>query len=127
MKAGILSFVINTPFTNPKNEPTISVNNTAGTPLYAEKVETLVRTINSHHKAKTDEIYIKEMAESIKEIQDPKSLLHNTRCNPWDKIPDSTIKIIDYKIQHMAGLNFLARRNITFKDERISILCNLIF
>jgi len=95
---------------------------TAGTSLYAEKVETLIRTINSHHKANEDQVYMDEMKLSIIEIPDPKCILHNARSNPWDKVPVNKIKILDYKKQHTAGLNFLARRNITFKEERTAII-----
>lgn len=97
-------------------------DNTAGTPLYSEHVETLIRTVNSHNKAVSDEIYQNELKDSIKEINDPQALLHNARCNPWKKIKVKTIKIVDYKKQHTAALNFLSRRNITFKEERTAIL-----
>ena len=95
---------------------------TVGTPLYAEKVETLVRTINSHQKAKDDKKYIGEIEESFNEINDPKAILHNSRCTTRNKIKIGTVKIIDYKKQNAAALNFLARRNITFKEERTAVL-----
>lgn len=95
---------------------------TAGTPLYAEKVETLIRTINSHQKSKIDKKYITDMKDSFVEIRDPKAILHNSRCTTRDRIEVKTIKVIDYKKQHSAGLKFLARRNITFKEERTAVL-----
>lgn len=97
-------------------------DNTAGTPLYAEKVDILIRTINSHHKAKEDKEYIKDIEESFYEISDPKSILHNSRCTTRAKVKVNSVKIIDYKKQNAAGLNFLARRNITFKEERTAVL-----
>lgn len=97
-------------------------DNTAGTPMYAEKVETLIRTINSHHKAKEDKEYVKDMNDSIEEIKDPKAILHNLRCTTRAKIKIEKISRVNYKKQHTAGLNFLARRNITFKEERTAIL-----
>lgn len=97
-------------------------DNTAGTPLYAEKVETLIRTVNSHHKANDDKDYVKGMKNSFEEIPDPKILLHNSRCTTRARLPMKTVKIINYKKQHIEGLNFLARRNITFKEERTAVL-----
>jgi hypothetical protein len=97
-------------------------DNTAGTPMYYEKVETLIRTVNSHHKAKDDKVFQKEMKESIEEIPDPKILLHNSRCATRNKKKVTTVQKINYKKQHTAALNFLARRNITFKEERTAVL-----
>lgn len=97
-------------------------DNTAGTPLYDEHVETLLRTVNSHHKSKKDNVYQKELKEAITKILDPQALLHNARCNAWNVIPVKMIELTDYKKLHIAALNFLARRNITFKDERIATL-----
>lgn len=97
-------------------------DNTAGTPMYAEKVETLIRTVNSHHKSNNDTQYIKDMENSVIEILDPKAILHNMRCVKNEKIKVSKISKVNYKLQHRAGLNFLARRNITFKEERTAVL-----
>lgn len=97
-------------------------DNTAGTSLYSEKVETLIRTINSHHKAKEDKEYVEGMKKSFEEILDPKAILHNSRCTTRARIPIKLVRIIDYKKQHIEGLNFLARRNITFKEERTAVL-----
>ncbi len=97
-------------------------DNTAGTPMYYEKVESLIRTVNSHHKAKKDKEYIKDIENSILEILDPRALLHNKRCATNEIMKVNKIKSIDYKKQHTAALNFLSRRNITFKEERQAIL-----
>ena len=95
---------------------------TAGTPLYMEKVETLLRTTNSHHKAAEDKIYQNELKEAIYEVQDPGALLHNIRCNSWKQKKVKTLTKKDFNKIHAACLNFFSRHNITFKEERTSII-----
>lgn len=95
---------------------------TAGTPLYEEKVKTLIRTVESHHKATSDKQFVQDMKNSIIEIKNPATVLHNSRCTPWNIKKVKSINHVDFEKQHSAGLNFLARRNITFKEERTAIL-----
>ena len=95
---------------------------TAGTPLYIQKVEILRRTIESHHKNNDDKIYLNEIKEAVKKIPDPKKILYNARCTPWDRIPIDFKETIDYEKIDRACRNFLSRHNITFKEERTSIL-----
>ncbi len=97
-------------------------DSTAGTPLYNEHVETLIRTVNSHHKALKDEKYQSDLKKSKTLVKDPQAILHNARCNAWNIVPVNEIEIINFKKQHEAALNFLARRNITFKEERTQTL-----
>lgn len=62
------------------------------------------------------------MENAIEEILDPQAILHNARCSSDEKILVKKIKKTNYKKQHTAGLNFLSRCNITFKQERTAVL-----
>jgi hypothetical protein len=95
---------------------------TAGTPLYSQKVNVLRRTIESHHKIEEDKEYKKDIEKATEIIEDPRIILHNLRCSPWNKKEVRSKEIMNYEEIDRACRNFLARRNITFKEERSTVL-----